>query len=152
MSDITSAIRDYLKTEPTVTAFVGPRVRTRWASCSDFRGSDGKVRPYIIVLQISGETVHHQGGAMDRMNPRVEAHCFAGVSSDANKLSTAVRGVMDGLTNRYLGRKNLFVRSIMLAVPVREIDEPPEDGSDEAIFRDLLELDVWHEQAVPVFV
>lgn len=151
MSDVTGAIRDHLKTESTVTQYVGSRVRARWAPYTDFRGSGGKVRPYIIVLQISGETLHHQGGAMNRMNPRVEVHCFAGVSSDANKLSTAVRGVMDGLTNRYMGRKNLFIRSIILAMPVREIDEPPQEGSDEAIFRDLLEFDVWHEQAVPVF-
>lgn len=151
MSDIASAFRDHLRTESTVTQYVGQRVRTRWARSSSFRDSSGKVQPYIIVLSISGDALHHQGGAMNRRNPRVEAHCFARTATAVNKTSNAVIGVMDGLTKTYMGRQNLFIRSIVLAVVPREVDEPPQDGSEDPVFRDLLEFDVWHEQDVPVF-
>lgn len=151
MSNIAAAIRDHLKTEPTVTAHVGARVSARWQKSSRFRNARGKVQPYIIVLQVPGESLHHQGGAMNRMNPRVEAHCFARTDSAVNDVSVAVLGVMDGLTKTYMGVQNLFVRSIVLATSPTHIDEPPEDGSDDPLLRDLLEFDVWHEQAVPVF-
>lgn len=152
MSDIAGAFRDHLKTESTVTDLVGTRVRTSWAPANYLRGSGGKARSYIVALKGGGQKLHHQGGVMSKVNPTVEVYCIAGTRSDANRLSTAVEGVLDGRPEGIMGRKNLNVRSVILPSPARELDEPPEDGSDNWVCKDLLEFDVWHDQDVPVFV
>lgn len=151
MSDITGAFRDHLRTESTVTDLVGTRVRTSWAPASYIRGSDRKVRSFIVVLKRGGPRLHHQEGVMSKVNPTVEVYCIAGTRGDANRLSTAVTGVLDGRPEGLMGRKNLNVRSVILPEEPREEDEPPTDGSDYWLCKDILDCDVWHEQDVPVY-
>lgn len=151
MSDITAAFRDHLKTESTVTDLVGTRVRTRWAPANFLRGSDGRPRSYIVISKAGGQRLHHQNGVMSKVNPTVEVYCIAGTRGEANRLSTAVTNVLDARPKGIMGRKNLVVRSVILPVEPRELDEPPQDGSDDWVCKDLLEFDVWHEQKVPVY-
>lgn len=151
MSDITGAFRDHLRTESTVTDLVGTRVRTSWAPANYLRGSGGKPRSYIVILKAGGERLHHQEGVMGKVNPTVEVYCIAGARGDANRLSTAVTGVLDGRPKGLMGRKNLNVRSVIQPLELRELDEPPKDGSDNWVCTDLLEFEVWHEQEVPIY-
>ncbi len=152
MSDVTRAFCDYLKAESTVTDLVGARVRTRWARAKDLRGSDRKIRPGIIVREApGGEQLHHQGGAMDRVRTVVDVYCVAGTDSEATDLTKAAQAVLDGRPEGVMGRKNLNVVGVKLLGPARELDEPPEDGSDDWVCKNLLEFEVWHEQKVLVF-
>lgn len=151
MSDITGAFRDHLRTESTVTDLVGTRVRTSWAPANYLRGSGGKLRSYIVILKAGGERLHHQEGVMSKVNPTVEVYCIAGTRGDANRLSTAVTGVLDGRPEGLMGRKNLNVRSVIQPSEPRELDEPPQDSSDNWVCKDLLEFEVWHEQEVPIY-
>ena len=142
MSDITAAIRDKLESVTAVTDIVSTRIRRGWADKLD-------IQPYILITKTAGGTQpHHMTAAVGLANPRIDIHCVASTRAGANALSEAVREALDGLPGTY-GDDNLSVKMIHLFGPAIEVDEDPKDGSQNTVFRDILEFEIWHAQSVP---
>lgn len=141
MSAVHTGIYTYLSSVTAVTTILGtpPRLYPQRAPTS-------AAAPYCIYQRSGAEHQHHQVLAAGLNNATIQFDCYADSSVEAQALSEALRGALDGMTLGTWGA--LEVKRVML---LNESDAfiSFDDGSENGRFRVTMDFALWHAESVP---
>lgn len=140
MADIGRGVRTYLAAQAAVSSLVGTRIYP------DALPQDA-TRPALVFTVISSVGEHHLTAAAGIARAIVQIDCYADTRLAANALSEAVRGEMQGYRGA-MGSE--YVQCCHLQNRIYDYDTP-EHGSDQGLYRVIMEWLIWHTESVPTF-
>jgi hypothetical protein len=131
-------LREKLLTDAEIASIVGTRIYPLLAS-------QPANKTYITLQEISVDPERCLSGISGVAQTGIQLDIWSTLYSEIETLRTAIRRVVDGLTNENLGEVN--VRSIRVDSQFDDY-EKPSDGSDNTIFRKSMDIYIWHEDTL----
>lgn len=138
---IKTALFTFLKADGPIAAIVGTKV---------FQGSAPKkaALDYIVFQRIANPGDHHMTAAVGLASPTFQIDCYAATGTRRTALYEAVRDSFDGLgPTTWSG---VSVQAVFLDTDV-DSEEPAKDGSEKKIYRNRMDVEIWHTRSVPTF-
>jgi len=137
---ITKAVQSFLSNQSTITAIVSTRIYPHHIS--------GKPNPTYPALTHQLKGNNHQdilSGGAGYSIARIAIDCWATHPGTIETLAEAVRLKMQGYSGlmgaTQVDRANL--------VNEFDMDEPPKDGSNQWLYRRVMEFSLRYQEAVP---
>lgn len=103
--------------------------------------------PYVVFETISSPGTHHMGGQSEIANPTFQFSCFGKTGPEAEAAKEAIRNAIVGFRGLW---DDVIISSVLLQDESDEFD-PPDDGSEDGTFSELMDITIWYKRPKPTF-
>ena len=142
MTNIVRSYRKYLLDQSAITEKVDTRIRPI------ILGSGDGGKESIALLSVSKRPTEHLEGSSGHTFTRMQVKCFDTELINANDLRELVRGVSQGYRGPF--PDGVWVEGIS-ADNAQDLHERPVDGKGQGRMVAIIDFEIGHTEAVPVY-
>ncbi len=136
------AIRNRIITSTACAALLGDRIEPS-------RSSEQTTLPRVVYTRIVSDHQNHMGGASGLVFLRLQLDIFAATFDSLEQCFEAIRNRLDGFKgNVTVGSDTLWLQQVHLEDD-HDQSVDPTDGSDQGIFRRLLDFRISADESIP---